>query len=114
HRGCSFRFSGRLSGWVATCHRCCLCHCLDLTCSHRGLSELAFRTQRIATRVKDPSTLHGNAWVDEAERPLGSACCPANLAAVAESPAKVRSSPFLQTRRKSPESADSSKKSGEK
>src|SRR5215467_3627325 len=59
HGGCSFRFTRGLHGWVATCRRCCLCHCLDLTCSHRGLSELAFRAQRIAKRVKNPSILRG-------------------------------------------------------
>ena len=93
-RGCSLRFTGRLSDWVARCRRCCLSHCLDLTCSHRGLSELAFRAQRIAKRVKNPSTLRRNASVDEAERPLGCACCPADLSAVAESPAKFVARPL--------------------
>jgi hypothetical protein len=61
--------------------------------------------QRIAKRVKNPSTLRGNASVDEAERPWGCACCPADLSAVAESPAKVRSSSSLRPRRKGPVSA---------
>jgi hypothetical protein len=47
-----------------------------LACSHRGLSELTFRVQRIAKRVKNPSTLRGNASVDEAERPLGMCVLP--------------------------------------
>ena len=93
HPQCSFRFTGRLSGWAAVCRRCCLSHCLDLSCSHRGLSDLAFQEQRIAKRVKNPSTLRGNASLDEAERPLGCACCPADLSVVAKSPAKVRRSP---------------------
>jgi len=49
---------------------------------------LPFEGQRIANRVKNPSALRGNASVDEAERPVGCACCAADLSAVAESPAK--------------------------
>src|SRR6185437_2586222 len=94
HRGCSLRFTGRLSDWVATCCRCCLSHCLDLTCSHGGPSKLAFRAQRIAKRVKNPSTLRGNASVDEAEHRWGSECCPADLSAVAKSPAKFEARPL--------------------
>jgi hypothetical protein len=36
--GCSLRFTGRLSDWVATCRSCCLCHCLDLTNVRREAS----------------------------------------------------------------------------
>jgi hypothetical protein len=53
-----------------------------------GSPSLPFERRRIAKRVKNSSTLHGNASFDEAERPLGCVCCPADLSAVAESSAK--------------------------
>src|SRR5262249_33229384 len=83
HRGCSLRFTARLSGWVAACRGGCLSHCLDLTCSHIGLSELAFRAQRIAKRVKNPSTLHANASLTRRNARWGCSCCPADLSPVA-------------------------------
>ena len=70
-------------------------------CSHRGLSELAFRAQRIAKRVKNPSTLRENASIDEAERPLGMCVLPADLSAIAESPAKFEARPLSGRGRKS-------------
>ena len=55
---------------------------------------MPFEGQRIANRVKNPSALRGNASVDEAVRRWGCACCPADLSASAESPAKFEARPL--------------------